>query len=521
MVKRLRIIIFAIFSSLLVSSSPIAYGESTDIAISSDTYSYQPIPPDVFFGHETTVGFHSGGIYIGKVTTKGPDNVWATVFDPCSEKIINYCIESVAYKKFNTSKWILGSITDWKPADNDPRFTETTYTQRGETQYRDYFIHPDTGLPRGGYAKVWNLPGATHGGGDSYLVGAGVDYYKNVNPDKVSQVFLIGIAPVKLGKSIVKPQGIWPFNYGERYNFPSEIELQVKIRMGDFASAVGSWFNGRILDPKIRIENSTITLAGTPTRVLAARTGLISCENRPLIAMYREMCLKRNPSLAGSRGSTGIPPSIEAATNPSELFPKGIFAYFEPLLKPVGFTSEWNGLTWGVTGSGSCQISPGKIAIVSSNATLYSVFPPAWDENEQTLSYRVGSLHLDHKGEIHRGHFNLAVPRDFAECLWGNNLSGARASVSITNVDGTKNIATSSLTQDDQMVYFKVAGFTFSTPQIKVKLETAKPVPTPTPVTTPSAKPIAKKITINCIKGKTSKKVTAVTPKCPSGYKKK
>jgi membrane protein involved in colicin uptake len=32
---------------------------------------------------------------------------------------------------------------------------------------------------------------------------------------------------------------------------------------------------------------------------------------------------------------------------------------------------------------------------------------------------------------------------------------------------------------------------------------------------------LTKKITINCVKGKLSKKVTAVKPKCPAGYKKK
>lgn len=36
-----------------------------------------------------------------------------------------------------------------------------------------------------------------------------------------------------------------------------------------------------------------------------------------------------------------------------------------------------------------------------------------------------------------------------------------------------------------------------------------------------AAKPIAKSITITCVKGKTIKKVTAVNPKCPSGYTKK
>jgi hypothetical protein len=30
-----------------------------------------------------------------------------------------------------------------------------------------------------------------------------------------------------------------------------------------------------------------------------------------------------------------------------------------------------------------------------------------------------------------------------------------------------------------------------------------------------------KKVTITCVKGKTTKKVTAVSPKCPIGFKKK
>ena len=53
--------------------------------------------------------------------------------------------------------------------------------------------------------------------------------------------------------------------------------------------------------------------------------------------------------------------------------------------------------------------------------------------------------------------------------------------------------------------------------------ETATPTPTPSPTVTPSPtpKPSAKKTTIVCVKGKASKKVTAVKPKCPAGWKKK
>jgi hypothetical protein len=162
-------------------------------------------------------------------------------------------------------------------------------------------------------------------------------------------------------------------------------------------------------------------------------------------------------------------------------------------------------------------MDPGKIALVSSNATLYSVFPPIWDPVEQSLAYKVGSLHLDHTGALHKGHFNLAVPKNFAKCLWGQNILNAKATVAVTNADGTNNVATSVLSQDNQMVYFKVAGFTFSTPQIKVKLITPKGEQTPSAI----IKPTPVKKTITCVKGKITKKVTALTPKCPAGYKKK
>jgi hypothetical protein len=51
-----------------------------------------------------------------------------------------------------------------------------------------------------------------------------------------------------------------------------------------------------------------------------------------------------------------------------------------------------------------------------------------------------------------------------------------------------------------------------------VVVPTPVPTPTPTPVATPTAKPIVKK-TITCVKGKKTVKKTAVSPKCPAGYK--
>jgi hypothetical protein len=53
---------------------------------------------------------------------------------------------------------------------------------------------------------------------------------------------------------------------------------------------------------------------------------------------------------------------------------------------------------------------------------------------------------------------------------------------------------------------------------------TATPTPTPTATMTPTptaTKAAIKATTITCIKGKLTKKVTAVNPKCPTGYTKK
>jgi hypothetical protein len=50
------------------------------------------------------------------------------------------------------------------------------------------------------------------------------------------------------------------------------------------------------------------------------------------------------------------------------------------------------------------------------------------------------------------------------------------------------------------------------------KVVVPTPVVTPTPVATPTAKPVVKK-TITCVKGKKTIKKTAVSPKCPAGYK--
>ena len=61
--------------------------------------------------------------------------------------------------------------------------------------------------------------------------------------------------------------------------------------------------------------------------------------------------------------------------------------------------------------------------------------------------------------------------------------------------------------------------------QQPVPLQQPSPKPTlttePSPMPSSVTKPVVKKITITCVKGKIVKKVTGTAPKCPAGYKKK
>ena len=89
--------------------------------------------------------------------------------------------------------------------------------------------------------------------------------------------------------------------------------------------------------------------------------------------------------------------------------------------------------------------------------------------------------------------------------------------------EGYKALVTRIQGRSDDWRYDRVLIDTF---QIRVPIvgtPTPSPSPTPTPLSTATASaastPSAKRTTITCVKGKLTKKVTAVKPKCPAGYK--
>jgi hypothetical protein len=153
---------------------------------------------------------------------------------------------------------------------------------------------------------------------------------------------------------------------------------------------------------------------------------------------------------------------------------------------------------------------------------------PMWLAQDSVLTLQVSSTHLRADNSKNLGVFNIDMPLETAKCLWGVDLSKAvSASVSASYPElGIAELVTTTSRVEGKFFKVSAAGFHYSTPIIKVKVvqevsATPSPTPSPSATPTPSAKPVVKMSTITCIKGKTSKKVTAVNPKCPAGYKKK
>jgi hypothetical protein len=125
-------------------------------------------------------------------------------------------------------------------------------------------------------------------------------------------------------------------------------------------------------------------------------------------------------------------------------------------------------------------------------------------------------------GKEFKGMYNLVIKSDVARCIYGFSAAPVKATISIVSSDGTAQVATTVVGERDGWLYLSANNFTFSAPIVKVKLSQDKAVATPEKtVDKTSAKSVVKKTTITCVKGKVSKKVTAIKPTCPSGYKKK
>jgi hypothetical protein len=151
------------------------------------------------------------------------------------------------------------------------------------------------------------------------------------------------------------------------------------------------------------------------------------------------------------------------------------------------------------------------------------MFEPRWSAEDSTLNVQLRAPHVTSKNEIAKGYFGAFVSRSMAECLWKLDISKqSSAKLAVTYNDaGSSEVLTAVSSYKDDLFTLETSGFHFSSPTIKVKLETSPSAPSPSPKSTLAPKAVEVTKSIICYRGKVSKKIVGRAPKCPSGYKTK
>ncbi len=199
------------------------------------------------------------------------------------------------------------------------------------------------------------------------------------------------------------------------------------------------------------------------------------------------------------------------------------FTPFSPLALFDGLNIylETNSIFWNFgansyLGSNACSADKTKLhGMVVTNAPIFENGPPEFKDG--SLNYRVAGIHNNVDGSEFKGRYTYIVQSDTARCYYGFTKAPIEARVEVISSSNANQVATVLVSERDGFVKLQADNFTFSSPTIKVKLMQEAAASTPVP-----AKALPKKnSTITCIKGKTTKKVIGLSPKCPVGYRKK
>ena len=353
-------------------------------------------------------------------------------------------------------------------------------------------------LPTGGQTSIWSEVIDGKPSDFKYLA----QYSYSMNYDNVNDYFVInqvniGIKPFK---EIDGREWAALFTDGTKsgiqYDFRPNTSFRMSVRM---SNKPAGWFKARMKDVSVDIsayssKNNRVVISGAPVTV-------------PNFAVVR-----REAELVGREAEIAKFFGYEKGVVSADPGLPEIFEYLEYWRDKLNDTAPYSNSFWTlnstrwVSPNPCLQDSSRVLGVVSTNAMGFNGNAPAFIDG--FLNYRVAGFHYAADGKTENlGTYDLVMRSDAARCLYGFSNAPVSATVSITGADGSSNIATTVVTEKDGWLKMKAAGFTFSEKNIKVKLTQAASA--------------AKKVTITCVKGKTSKKVSAVNPKCPAGFKKK
>jgi hypothetical protein len=460
---------------------------------------------------------------------------YAAALSACENAADTDCVLEVSATKANGSKLAVEFVRNF-PDENSFKFV-------GDSS---------VGLPNGDSTYLVKIPGAPHAGGDNYLISVVLNGNKLPQTKSFrTSTFNAQIHAVSIEKGTFGPgrpeidlasyisiyaknrSGGCPIQCSATENavphaLPLDVTFGLTVRLG---AKVNGWLNGRIsnIESAISIDSAgrqILQVSGKAVKVPVI-FGWLEKSSTPekLKAFYNAMPVEElnggngyGKCLDPSKPADYVGPCPPAFWNSVLRAPgkdsKSMeeVALWLPILKDkaVAAPTMWMVSSIGQQFDNNCSTTADRVSgIVTTNATGYIAGPPVFNKEEQTLDYKVLAPHYLADGTEFKGTYDLTIDTDFARCLYGFTKAPIGATVSVVSSDGQAQVATVVVSQRDKWIHLGAYGFGFSTPTLKVKFTQAK------------AAVVAKKTTIICVKGKTSKKVTAVAPKCPSGFKKK
>ena len=325
-----------------------------------------------------------------------------------------------------------------------------------------------------------------------------------------------------------------------RFAFPADLRFYLKVRL---QQNLAGWMHGRIANPEISVNkvgtNSELEVIADPVAVPVVYK-MYNYQDMPAELKSKYDVTTGNylsPSVSGEPGGRSGPSTDPLKRNviiESEASsPIGMeqLKLWLPYVndQAAALLSYWSVRSlgsWEMNGANRCFSDNSNITgIVTTNSTQYSAGPPAFEANSGVLNYKVASPHFTTKHEVFKGTYDLIMRSDVARCVYGFSNAPVKADISVTSADGSAQVVSTTLNESNGWLHLSANGFEFSAPQVNVKLTQDVPVAKPTETQSTQApvasKSTVKQSTITCVKGKVSKKVTAVKPVCPTGYKKK
>jgi hypothetical protein len=268
-------------------------------------------------------------------------------------------------------------------------------------------------------------------------------------------------------------------------NLNSDALISVKMRISDFKLGVTY---GIATEATVDVQAAVFEIAGYPVKVPQA---------------------KSSKDCSGDAGvSSALVTQFQSILVPSN--------------DPLGFSFEGGSGKIYVGSNGLCKLST-----------------PVWNAEKKSLSYKASAPRLAPDGKsINTGFYYATISSADALALWGLKKpedAAAALTISVRTNEGGSTAATKTVAVKNGRIIIQVFGFEFPDPLLDISLNPSYDVlsssaqsssnmsaaGTVRTTASPKPSPTAKATTISCIKGNQLRRVTAVKPKCPTGFKKR